>query len=219
MAYNEQGTTAEFIREMHAELSALSIDYEVLIVDDGSTDGTSEIADDIAAELHNLRVIHHVENSGLGQVYRTGFEQAEGDFLTFFPADGQFPASIVGQFLPHMDEVDMVLGYLPMRNSSLLAKTLSRVERILYNMLFGPMPRFQGITMFRRQLLSEIELKSLGRGWTVLMEFILRVARSDKQIRSLPTEMRPRTSGSSKVNNLRTIWANLREMARLQRLL
>jgi hypothetical protein len=152
-------------------------------------------------------------------VYRTGFVQAQYDLITFFPADGQFPASIIQQFIPYMDNTDMVLGYLPIRGDSLLAKCLSRAERLLYVLLFGGMPKFQGIFMFKRMLLDKFELKSSGRGWAIVMEFIIRTHRGGYRTISLPTEVRPRMSGKSKVNNLPTILANLKQVFILRRYL
>ena len=219
MAFDEAPSIEATVHEISVALRELRQPSEILIVDDGSTDGTGAIADRLAAALPHVRVIHHEDNRGLGGVYRTGFAHARGDHVTFFPADGQFPASIIPQFVRSMKHADMVLGYLPSRRDSLLARTLSRLERILYRLLLGPLPRFQGILMFRRTLLSEIELKSTGRGWGVLMELIVRVSRGGYRAISLPTGVRPRTSGVSKVNNVRTIWANTAQLLRLRTLL
>ena len=85
--------------------------------------------------------------------------------------------------------------------------------------LFGPLPRFQGIIMFRSSLLDEFKLKSSGRGWAVLMELIIRTKRARRRMKSLPTEMRPRRSGVSKVNNIATISENLKQVIALRGLL
>lgn len=219
MAFDEVNSLEAVVQEIDSVLSELGRQYEVVIVDDGSSDGTEALAEQLAEELASVRVIHHETNQGLGGVYRTGLAQAQGDFVTFFPADGQFPATIIKQFVPLMDNADMVLGYLPSRNSSLLAKSLSGAEKVLYRLLFGPLPRFQGVLMFRRTLLDELELKSTGRGWAVVMELIIRASRGGYRIASVPTEMRPRLSGKSKVNNLATIWANLKQVIALRRYL
>jgi hypothetical protein len=79
------------------------------------------------------------------------------------------------------------------------------------------MPRFQGIMMIRRELLRDIPLSSTGRGWAVVMEFILKAARAGARIDSVPTTVRPRSHGESKVNNWRTIVANLRQLLTLRR--
>jgi len=218
MAFNELDSIERVVREIESVLTNLGCS-EIVIIDDGSTDGTGAVADRLAEEIPQVRVIHHETNRGLGEVYRTGFVQARGEYVTFFPADGQFPATIIEQFLPLMEDADMVLGYLPKRKGSLLARGLSLMEKVLYRLLFGPLPRFQGVLMFRRALLDNVELKSTGRGWAVLMEFIIRISRDGYRIVTVPTEVCPRLSGRSKVNNLRTIWANLKQVIILRRCL
>jgi glycosyltransferase involved in cell wall biosynthesis len=216
-AFNEEDSIEEVIGEIRASLSRLGWPCEIIIVDDGSSDRTGVIADLLSDGIPEVRVIHHEENLGLGGVYRTGFEHAQKEYVTLFPADGQFPATIVEQFAPLMESADMVLGYLPDRDSSVLAKGLSGAERVLYRLLFGTFPRFQGILMFRRSLLDELHLKSTGRSWTILMELVIRASRGGYRLMSVPTEMRPRMSGASKVNNLATIWANLKGALSLRR--
>ena len=216
MAYDEAPTVAATCAEILDAINSIGCSHELLIVDDGSSDGTGEIADELARATPAVRVIHHQPNRGLGGVYRTGFQEAQGEFLTFFPADGQFPASIIQDFFPRVQQLDLVLGYLPQRSRG-LGVLLSIVERVLYRVLLGPMPRFQGIMMIRRQLLRDIPLASTGRGWAVVMEFILKASRSGARIDSVPTTVRPRSHGESKVNNWRTIVANLRQLLTLRR--
>ncbi len=73
--------------------------------------------------------------------------------------------------------------------------------------------------MIRRELLDGLELKSTGRGWAIILELIIRTMRGGYRVISVPTEMRPRMSGKSKVNNPRTILANLKQAFMLRRLL
>lgn len=216
MAWNEAASVAAVAHELHAELQRLGERFEILIIDDGSTDGTGAIADELAATLPGLRVHHHEANRGLGGVYRTGFAQARGELISFFPADGQFPASILASYLPAMADTDMILGVLPEREDGPAAKLLSFGERALLRVLFGDFPRFQGILMFRTELLRSTWLVSQGRGWTVLMELILRQARAGARIKNVTITMRPRASGASKVNNLRSIVSNLRQVLALR---
>lgn len=219
MAFNEAPNLPITCREIHGVLSGLGQPFDLLIIDDGSNDGTGPIADELARELPGVRVIHHDINRGLGGVYRTGFAEARGTYLSFFPADGQFPATIIPQFLELSADCDLVLGHLPKRDDPLLSKMLSRIERLCYWLLFGSLPRFQGIMMLRREILADIPLKSTGRSWVVLMELILRASRQGRCIRGAATDVRPRLSGTSKVNNVRTVLAHLRELRTLRRTL
>ncbi len=217
MAYNEAGAVAGVLREIDAALAPSGPMYEVLVVDDGSDDGTGNIADDIAASLSSTRVFHHDTNRGIGEVYRTGFGAATGECITFLPADGQFPATIVTQFAPLMADADLVAGYFTDIRRSVPARILSSCERLLYWMMFGNLPRFKGVMMFRRSLLTDLGIEPHGRGWGVLMEILVKARRAGMRIKSAPTPLRARESGHSKVNNLRSVYANLVQAIELRR--
>jgi dolichol-phosphate mannosyltransferase len=221
MAYNEAANVAAVVHEIHDVLAASRWSAEVLVVDDGSADGTGAIADGLAAALPGVRVLHHPTNRGIGEVYRTGFEAARGAFVTFLPADGQFAATVVTEFAALMGEADLVLGYLPDqgRRRSFAGKMLSGAERLTYRVLVGRLPRFQGVMMFRRSVLSDVRLSLYGRGWGVLTELIAKAVRRGYRVVSVPTTLRSRMSGTSKVNNLATVWANVKQALMLRRVL
>jgi glycosyltransferase involved in cell wall biosynthesis len=166
-----------------------------------------------------VTVLHHAENLGLGAVYRSGFDNARGRFITFFPADGQFPASILHGFCGSAESVDLILGYLPARPGAPFGKLLSGAERLLMRVLIGPLPRFQGVFLLRRELLQSITLASRGRGWGILMEMIARVSGAGCRVICQPTAYRPRTTGHSKVMNGRTVVSNFRQLLELRRVL
>jgi len=219
-AWNEVVTLRGVVDDLLSALRALNTTFELLIIDDGSSDGTSEVADRAAADNRGVvRVIHHGDNRGLGGVYRTGFESAHGTYLTFFPADGQFPAELLARFFPLVERYDMVLGNLPKRTGSLIGAVLSRTERLLYAGMFGRIPRLEGVFIMRREILSNIELKSRGRGWTVLWELLIRAHRRGYRTTGCEIYMQNRIDGTSKVNNVRTIAANLQQLWELRGML
>jgi glycosyltransferase involved in cell wall biosynthesis len=217
MAFNETETISAAVREIHAAAGRTGRAFEILVVDDGSTDSTGARADELARDLPEVRVIRHPVNTGLGGVYRTGFTEARGDLVTFFPADGQFPGSIVERYVPAMDGVDLILGCVDPGRRGVVARFLSWGERTLYRLLLGMIPRFQGIMMVRSDLLRSLNLTSEGRGWAILMEMILRAHRAGARIKHIEISLRPRVAGVSKVNNLRTIISNLRQVLVLSR--
>ena len=97
----------------------------------GLQDGTGALADRLAKDVAGVRAVHHVPNQGLGGVYRTGFKEARQDFLTFFPADGQFAPEILARFVPLMADHDLVLGYLPEGRKGLALVAAPRPARRL----------------------------------------------------------------------------------------
>lgn len=216
MAYDEESNLPTVVHDIANELARLDLPFEIIVIDDGSHDGTGSVAERLTAENQKLRVVHHQQNRGLGGVYRTGFSEAQLDYVTFFPADGQFPAAILGQYAPRMQEADLILGYVSDENRPLFRKFLSGAERSFYKILFGDFPRFSGILMFRRAILHTVPLASQGSGWTVVWELILRSHRAGYRILHMPNQILPRMSGVSKVANLRTILANVMQMLRLR---
>ncbi len=214
MNYNEAKSLRAVVEEIRGVCLQLDRPFELVIINDGSTDGSGEIADALAREYPDVRVIHHPTNLGLGAVYRNGFLCGRYELSTLFPADGQFDASIIPQFIRRFDEADMVLGYIPEygKNRKWLARFFSWGERLLVRVMFGKFPEFQGIMMFRRALVDKVKLTSRGRGWIIQMELILRFIRMGARIVNEPTGLRARMSGESKVNNLKSILSNLRQL-------
>jgi len=214
MNYNEAKSLRNVVEEILGVLQRMGNPHEVVIINDGSTDGSGVIADELSAQHAHVRVIHHPVNLGLGAVYRNGFYCGKMDLATLFPADGQFDASIIPQFVRLFDQADMVLGYIPEygKNRTPLARFMSWCERMLVKVMFGYFPEFQGIMMFRRSLIDTVKLTSTGRGWIIQMELILRFIRKKYHIVSEPTGLRARMSGESKVNNLKSILSNVRQL-------
>jgi glycosyltransferase involved in cell wall biosynthesis len=211
MAYNEEASVVDVLREIDATMRPSEFAYEIIIIDDGSSDDTGKLADAAARDIPRIRVVHHRSNLGIGEVYRSGFDAARGTFVTAIPADGQFPASLITEFAALVSTADLALGFLPDIKRPPLGAILSWLERRLYRLMFGPLPSFQGLMMFRRSLLAELGVKSRGRGWAIIMEIIVRATRQRKAIVRIPTSLRPRRSGTSKVNNMRNILANFRQ--------
>lgn len=105
-AHNEEKTISRVINELKNELSKLDLDYEIVIVDDASTDKTKEIIEKISG----IRVIHHPLNKGYGVSLKTGIKEARFNNLLFFDADGQHKTECLPEMIKHMDDFDMVSG-------------------------------------------------------------------------------------------------------------
>ena len=219
MLYNEASTLAPVVRGVHDLLEKDGRQHELLIVDDGSTDGSKEVAAQLAQQLEQVRVLRHATNRGIGEVLRTGFSSAAHEYVTVVPADGQFQADNLLNMLARMDSNDLVLGYLPGRAGTWISRMFSGIERLIYFVLFGPMPRFLGLYMFRRSLLQKLPLTSEGRGWAIQMELIVRAQRAGCRIASVPTTVLDRAHGASKARTLRNICSNLRQVFSLWRAL
>src|SRR5687768_12451343 len=89
-AYNEASGIAEAVAEAHEALVGLGYEFELLVVDDGSTDDTADRVAEVAALWPRVRLLTHSTNLGYGAALRTGFEAARYDLVAFTDADGQF---------------------------------------------------------------------------------------------------------------------------------
>src|SRR5437870_12856140 len=89
-AYNDEHTIEGIIRTADVEMSKVTDDYEVVVVDDGSKDQTGPVLDRLAAELAYLRVIHHERNLGYGAALISGFKNARKDLIFYTDGDGQY---------------------------------------------------------------------------------------------------------------------------------
>ena len=213
-AYNEAPSLESVFNDIMEVLRATGRPYELCIVDDGSTDGTSELADRLAASTSGVKVIHHGVNLGIGPTLRDCITSGTLPFYIGLPGDGQFPASIISQFLPLIEKADIVLGYVPdlEKGRPPLLAFFSWAERLLIRILFGPLPHFQGVPMYRRSWLNQIKLTSTGRGWMINMEIIIRAVRTGARIVTAPTSIRPREHGTSRATNFRNILSNVKQL-------
>src|SRR6478752_2066374 len=94
-AYNDSGTIASMVIRAVSAAGALTADYEVIVVNDGSGDATAEIADELARTYPRVRVIHHAKNRGYGGALQTGFRSATKDWIFYTDGDAQYdPAEL-----------------------------------------------------------------------------------------------------------------------------
>jgi hypothetical protein len=110
-AYNEEALIASTVRSVVETLSHWDLEFEVVVVNDGSRDRTGEIIESLAASDNRIRAITHPVNQGYGAALVTGFESADNDLAFFMDSDGQFDISDLADFLPLIEQYDTVWGY------------------------------------------------------------------------------------------------------------
>lgn len=217
MTFNEVETLPGTLGEIADAVREAEVSAEILVIDDGSTDGSGVLAREAATRDPRIRVVSHPVNQGLGEVYRTGFLEARGEFLIFLPADGQFPASVIPSFLEAARSTDLVLGTYDLGDhDSAAGRILNRIERALLVACFGSLPELRGIFMLRRSVIDPARLVARGRAWIILLEMLVRATRSGARFVRVTTPLRPRKAGASKVRNWRTIASYLGQILTLR---
>lgn len=104
-ACNEQGNIRQVLREVKESLSGANINFEIIVVDDGSSDGTADVADQEV-----IRVIRHEYNMGYGASLKNGIREAQGEFIAIIDADNTYPAREFPRLIKEVEKYDMVVG-------------------------------------------------------------------------------------------------------------
>ncbi len=219
--YDEASTLERAIEEVLDALGEIDGEHEVVIIDDGSTDGSAAIADELAARHDIVRAVHHDRNQGLGGFYRSAFQLATREVVYFMAADLQpVPAEYFPTFLPLFATHDGVVGFDLRREAPLLSKFLSYGEKLLFGFLYPGVPKIGGPLMIRRSVIEATPLVLSSdegdRSWMVLWELMIRARRAGVRFAQVPVRRRARARGSSRGSTIRTALAMLRRMHQLR---
>ena len=211
-AYNEADGIALAVAEADDVLGATFDHSEILVVDDGSTDGTAEIVAQLAAALPRVRLIRHPTNRGYGAALRTGFEAARHGRVAFTDADRQFDLRDLAPLALSTLEAPVAVGFRVNRQDPLRRRFLSWGYNALARAWLGTRVRDCdcALKVFRRDAL--VHLMPRSRGFFVNTEMLATASRLGFEVRELPVRHRPRLHGASKVS-LWEVPRTLRTMA------
>jgi glycosyltransferase involved in cell wall biosynthesis len=201
-AWNEGETIGQAIREAEAALAALTEDYEIIVVDDGSTDDTAMIADDAAGHNPRIRLARHERNRGYGAALRSGFQAASLDLVAFTDADCQFDLGELRAMLPLTRRHDVICGYRLDRREGMRRRFFSWGYNRLVKMLLGsPLRDIDcALKIFQRRQL--LELLPVYDNFLANTEMIARARSCRLSLAEVGVHHRPRAAGRSKVSLL-----------------
>ena len=161
-AYNEEDNIAPMVERALEVLPAMTEEYEVILVDDGSSDRTAEVGTDLVHEHHpRVRLLRHTRNLGYGAAIRTGFEHASHDLVFYSDSDRQFDLGELEYFLPLAADHDVVIGFRVYRYDSVLRSmvswTYNRIVRVLFRVRVRDVDC--AFKLFRREVLDKITIE------------------------------------------------------------
>jgi hypothetical protein len=196
-AYNEEAVIACTVADVLETLATWTLDFEVIVVNDGSHDRTGAILDSIAAAHPRLAVIHHGENQGYGAALVSGYEASTKDLVFFMDSDGQFDLRDLERFIPLVQEYDAVLGYRFSRQDTWMRKLNAWGWKVLVGMVLGVYVRDIdcAFKLYHGKFLCEHRLET--RGAMINTEILYKFTRAGFTYTQLGVRHLPRKGGQA----------------------
>jgi glycosyltransferase involved in cell wall biosynthesis len=210
-AHNEAGNIEPVVYQALRVLPRFANAHEIIIVNDGSLDGTGEIADRLASEHGPVRVVHHERNRGYGGALKSGFAASTGDWVMLMDSDRQFDLEDLVYLTPFVDQFDMVAGYRLQRNDPSHRILFGQLFKLAMNVLFGIKVRDIdcAFKVMRGELLRSIKLESPGA--LISTELFVRWARAGGTWIEIGIHHYPRAVGEQSGGSWRVIFRAMRE--------
>lgn len=220
-AYNEEENVAETVRRALDEIGPLvNGSIEVLVVDDGSTDRTPELADALAADDPRVRV-HHQANRGYGGALRSGFANARGQLIGFSDGDLQFDLREMSRLLDRLDAdggkpVDAVIGWRIKRRDPphriFIAKTYNAIVSVLFALRVRDIDC--AMKLFRREVFDGLRLETDSPFLSA--ELLIKLRARGERITQVGVTHYPRAAGTNTGASFRKILRTFRDILQLR---
>lgn len=225
-AYNEEANLETTISDLLTPLRRHSADFEIIVVDDGSSDLTAQKAQTLAARMAGdeestsesvgpLHLLRHDRNLGYGWALRSGFAAARMDWILLLDADGQFDPAELSRLVAAADAADMVLGYRLKRADPSHRRWFARAWAWLMRVLLGVEARDVdcAFKLMRRSLVQSLDLQATGA--FISAELLARAARRGARMVEVPVTHRPRRFGDQTGGRPRVLIRAFYELFRL----
>ncbi len=215
--YNEEQNIESLVRETAAVLDGLVEKYEIIIIDDGSTDSTGSIADRLRSALPYVNVVHHPQNMGYGAALISGFANSVNDWIFFTDGDNQFFIHEIKLLLSEIDGYDVIIGFRKNRKDPLHRKLYANTWNFIVRMVLGLKIKDLNCAfkLVRKDAVEHIKLISTGA--LISAELLFRLKKSGARIKETGVTHRSRMFGSQTGGSPGVIIKALAELFKLYR--
>ena len=212
-AYNEEANVATAVERVSEVAQSLDMEYEIIVVNDGSRDRTGDIVREMQTRVAHIKLVEHFPNRGYGGALKAGFAAAQYDWIAFTASDNQFDFAEIGLLLARSTEADIVSGYRANRQDPLIRKLNALGWNSVVRLLFGFLSRDIdcGFKLFRRELLDHVHIESNGA--MIDTEFLAGARARGYKIADVPVTHLPRQAGHPTGANLKLILKAFRDLA------
>jgi glycosyltransferase involved in cell wall biosynthesis len=214
-AFNEEENISRAI-EGTANVAARHCSaFEIIVVDDGSTDRTAALVEESAVRHPQVRLVRHPTNLGYGQALRSGFADAALDFVFYTDSDNQFDMNELPLLLAWVDQADVVAGFRRVRHDPFMRRANAWCwNRLVRALFYVPVRDIDcAFKLYRREPLAAVDIQS--RGAMIDTEIMVKLARRGSAIVEVGVTHRPRTAGTARGAKLHVILRALGEVWRM----
>ncbi len=218
-AFNEEANLERAVDRLGQALAAFAGEFEIIVVDDGSRDGSPALLDRLQSRTPPLVVVRHDRNLGYGAALRSGFGRARFAWVFFMDADNQFDPSEIELLLDRRGEADMVIGYRSVRRDPWSRRLNAWAFFTLVRVLFGYLARDVNCAfkLIRHELLDDLALRSDGA--LINTELLALARRRGARIIEVSVHHFPRTAGAQTGARPAVVLRAFRELVGLRRTL
>ncbi len=214
-AFNEEGNLEAAVGSVLTALQGHVSSYEILIFNDGSSDATGKIADELARLNSSIKAVHNDGNQGLGYSLRKGFDLASQDYVTWCAGDNPMFQESLSEMFSKTGQADVISSYVA--NPEFRSPTrrfVSATYVAIMNILFGLKLRYyNGFAIYRTDLVKKFRTST--QGFSFLAELLILLVKSDHSYIEVPTHHRLRSHGKSNAFNLRNFLDIQKTLVRL----
>jgi glycosyltransferase involved in cell wall biosynthesis len=213
-AYNEESTLESAVEQMESVLKSLGCEYEMIVCDDASRDGTGGVLRGLAAQNRRLRPIFHEVNRGVFATFEELYAAATKEAVFLLPADLEWPPETLAALLPRFAEADMVIAARVERHDGPWRALISRLFNMLPRLAFGIRISDAGaVKLVRRDIIRRVKI--ISRSPFSEAERIIRAVRLGYRLKIVSTVTRKRHAGVSHSVRLRILLDSLADFFRV----
>ena len=196
-AFNEEGNIENTVAKAKKVLAKVAQKWEIVIVDDGSTDKTPEIADKLAKNEKRIKVIHHKVNRGYGGGLQSGFYNSKYDWIVYNDADGQFDFAEIDKFIAVKDSAELLVGFRIKRQDAWHRLLFAKGWALALFIFFGQRLRDVdcGFKMVRKEVIKKIPKLESERGGMINAELAIKTKKAGFRIKQIGVHHYPRKAG------------------------
>ncbi len=194
-AYNDGTSITAQVNEANQIGKKLAIPYEIIVVDDASSDQTHKSLSSLSTKIKELRFISHKINKGYGETIKDLYYEAKKEWLFTIPGDYQIRASEVLKLIPHSNYADMILGWRTHRHDTGVRQSQSRVYNLLIPLLFQTGTHdVNTVRLMKTKIMKTIDLH--GTSAFIDAQLIIKAKRSGYTIKEIPIDHMHRQTGT-----------------------